>query len=127
MCIVINVGHEKSYTKIYSYNEYEPYQRRDTTTAKCSTVSEHKDTICAHQPKDRSRGSYADFLGHEVETGDDAYDTRQKINQQVAQVSNQSIQEHSEHHKVEHVQPNVQEIRVQEKRRHEAPVLPLYD
>ena len=71
-------------------------------------MPEHKNAICSYQPKDSSRCAYADLLRHKVEAGDDTNDTGQEINEQEAQVSKQSLQEDTQHEKVEHVQPDVQ-------------------
>ncbi len=127
MCEIINVGNEESYAEICSYNTYEPYQRGDASTAQGPVMSEHEDAVGSHQAKDGSRCSYADLLRRKIEAGNDADNTGHQVDEQEAQVSNQSLQEDAQDEEVEHVQGNVQQVNVQEDGRHEAPVLPGQD
>src|SRR5260370_3021759 len=90
-------------------------------------MSDHEDAVGSHQAKDGSRCPYADLLWRKIEAGNDADNTRHQVDEQEAQVSDQSLQEDAQDEEVEHVQGNVQQVNMQEDGRHEAPVLPGQD
>ena len=108
MRIVVDVGDKKPYAQIRSYDKYEPEQRRDTTCPQCFAVSKHEDAISSYQAEDGSRCSYADLLWCEIETGDNTDHACHQVNEQEAQMADESLQEDTQDEEVEHIEADVQ-------------------
>src|SRR5258708_19291995 len=62
MSIVVNIRNDETYSKIQSYNNYKPGQRRNAAVPESPTMNQHEDTISSNQPKDTSRSPYTHLL-----------------------------------------------------------------
>lgn len=123
MCIIINVRHEETNTQIYTYNDYEPEQCRDTSTLKRPAMDQYEDTIRADQSEDGPRSPDADLLWRKIETGDNADNPRHEIHKQETHMTSQPLYKDAQYKQVEHIQTNMQNSGMQENRCDKPPIL----
>ncbi len=94
MSIVVNIRNDETYSKIQSYNNYKPGQRRNAAVPESSTMNQHEDTISSNQAKDSSRCPYTDLLWRKVKTGGHTDHTRYQVDQQETSAGNVYVQKY---------------------------------
>src|SRR5947199_7340072 len=104
MCIIIYIGHEKTYTEVPRNHNDEPEESRNTAFAKRSPMHQYENAISSYQAKDGARSSNTNFLRHKVEAGNDTNDSCCHINEQETYVPYQPLEKDTQYRKVEHVQ-----------------------
>src|SRR5579883_877167 len=122
---IIDILYEEADAQVDADDEDQPDQGRDAAAPEGPAVNQHEDAVRSHQPEDGPGRADTDLLWHEGETGDDADYAGHKIDEQEAQMTHQPLDEDAQHDEVEHVQPDVQQVGMQEDGRDEAPVLSL--
>src|SRR6266550_9624666 len=125
MCIIIYIGHEKTYTEIPRNHNNEPEERRNTAFAKRSPVHQYENAISSYEAKNGARGSNTNFLRHKVEAGDDANDSCCHINEQETYVPYQPLEKDTQYRKVEYVQAQMQQVCMKKYRGDKTPILSL--
>src|SRR5579875_405285 len=112
MSIIIHVGNDQPDAKIQANNDHQPGDGRDTAMAKRAAMYQNEDAISTDQPENSARRADADILRREIKTGDNAHYTRQQVNQQETQVTEQALDEQPQNKEIEHIQAHMQDTGV---------------
>src|SRR5579884_2912191 len=93
MSIIVHVRNDQSDAKIQANNDHQPGDGRDTAMAKRAAMYQNEDAISTHQPENSARRTDADILRREIKTRDNADNSRQQVDQQETQVTEQALDE----------------------------------